>query len=344
MANNPTIKDVAKVAGVSIATVSRALNGNTAVDSARKERIIKAASELGYMPNENAQNLKRQNSSLIAYVVSNTADPFFTSISRGIEDSIYDNGYNLINCSTNFSPERENSFLNMLSKRRVAGIIINTVGLNDENICRMSHQFPILLSNRYISSSTFVGDFVDFDNISGVFSLTNHILELGHKKIAFLSGPTFLSTARERQLGFRESMLLAGVDTLVDYPYVFTAENSYSVNDGYLGMQKLMTLPEPPTAVIASNGEMAIGALTYCREHNISIPKDVSICSFGDLPNHELMYVNLTHTKLDLLSIGAEMARLLLDRISSGDEHPKNREVRFPAPLIIGNSTAAPKK
>lgn len=344
MGNNPTIKDVAKLANVSISTVSRTLNNSQAVDDALKERVWKAAKDLGYMPNEVARNLKRQDSSLIAYVVSNTADPFFTAISRGVEDVLYENGYNLINCSTNFSVERENSFLDMLSKRRVAGIIINTVGNNDENIGKLSQQFPIVLSNRYISSASFMGDFVDFDNISGVMNLTKHLISLGHKKIAYLSGPTVLSTARERQRGFREAMQKAGINTNDDYPYIYSAEDSYSVNDGYFGAARLMSLPEPPTAIIASNSEMAIGAMSFCREHGISIPDDVSLCSFGDLLNHDLMYVNLTHTRVDLFAMGNRMATLLIERINNGGKSQPNREIRFDSPIVLGNSTAAPKK
>ena len=125
MAKNTTIKDVAKVAGVSVSTVSRALNGKDCVDEKLKEKVLAAVQELGYTPNDVARSLKLQDSSLVAYVVSNTADPFFTSISRGIEDVLFEKGYSLINCSTNFSLERETGFLNMLAKRRVAGIIIN---------------------------------------------------------------------------------------------------------------------------------------------------------------------------------------------------------------------------
>lgn len=344
MGSNPTIKDVAKLAGVSISTVSRTLNENQSVDEKLKNRVWKAAEELGYMPNEVARSLKRQDSSLIAYVVSNTADPFFTSISRGVEEVLFEKGYNLINCSTNFSLERENSFLSMLTKRRVAGIIINSVGHNDENIGRMSQSFPIVLSNRFISSANFVGDFVDFDNVSGVMNLTKHLISLGHKKIAFLSGPTHLSTARERQFGYREAMLKAGINTSDDFPYIYSAEDSYSINDGYYGTAKLMNLPVPPTAIIASNSEMAIGAMNYCREHNISIPGDVSLCSFGDLLNHELMYVNLTHTRVDLFSIGNRMATLLIERINNSGNPQPNREIRFDCPIVIGNSTAAPKE
>lgn len=340
MANNITIKDVAKMAGVSASTVSRALNGNVHVDEKLKDKVLSAVQELGYMPNDVARSLKMQDSSLVAYVVSNTADPFFTSISRGIEDVLFDNGYSLINCSTNFSIEREACFLNMLAKRRVAGIVINTVGNNDKLIAGMSRRFPTVLSNRLIRDHSFVGDFVDFDNISGVMRLTKHLLELGHRRIAFLTGPEFLSTVEERFAGFRMAMLSAGISIDDDYPYVVKSSESYTANDGYKGIAKLMSMRVPPTAVVASNSEMALGVMRYCREHSLSIPDSISLCSFGNLLNHDLMYVDVTHTSMDLFAIGNRMAQLLLDRIASGNAAQPNREIRFDSPLVTGNSTA----
>lgn len=339
MANNTTIKDVAKMAGVSVSTVSRVLNGNVRVDEKLKEKVLSAAQELGYTPNDVARSLKMQDSSLVAYVVSNTADPFFTSISRGIEDVLFDRGYSLINCSTNFSLERETRILNMLAKRRVAGIVINTVGNNDKLIADMSRRFPTVLSNRLIRDPGFIGDFVDFDNISGVTRLTKHLLELGHRRIAFLTGPEFLSTVEERLAGFRMAMLSAGIAVDSKYPYVVKSSESFTANDGYNGIAKLMSMPVPPTAVVASNSEMALGVMRYCREHGISIPDSISLCSFGNLLNHDLMYVDLTHTRMDLFAIGNRMAQLLLDRIASGNTAQPNREIRFDSPIVIGNST-----
>ena len=340
MAKNTTIKDVAKVAGVSVSTVSRALNGKDCVDEKLKEKVLAAVQELGYTPNDVARSLKLQDSSLVAYVVSNTADPFFTSISRGIEDVLFEKGYSLINCSTNFSLERETGFLNMLAKRRVAGIIINTVGNNDKLIADMSRRFPTVLSNRLIRDPGFTGDFVDFDNISGIMRLTKYLIELGHRRIAFLMGPEFLSTVQERFSGFREAMLSAGISVDDDYPYIVQSNESYTANDGYQSISKLMSMPVPPTAVVASNSEMALGVMRYCREHDISIPDDISLCSFGDLLNHDLMYVDLTHTRMDLFTIGNRMAQLLLDRIASGNAAQPNREIRFDSPIVMANSTA----
>ena len=129
MDNRVTIKDVAREAGVSISTVSRVMNNSAPVDETMRQRVLEAMELIGYTPNLVARSLKSNDSSLVAYVVSNTADPFFTNISRAIEEVMYQNGYRLINCSTNFSKERERGILQDLQQQRVRGIIINTVGM-----------------------------------------------------------------------------------------------------------------------------------------------------------------------------------------------------------------------
>lgn len=343
MGSRVTIKDVARVAGVSISTVSRALNNRSTVNPELSRRVFEAANSLGYSPNEIARSLKRNNTSLIAYVVSNTADPFFTYISRGIEETLYLAGYNLINCSSSFSIEREQSFLRTLNERRVDGIIINSVGNNDETISALSQSVPIVLSNRSVQATSFIGDFVDFDNVSGMAALTNHLLSLGHRRIAITNGPIFLSTARERYCGFRDALRRAGVD-MDGYPYCYNSEQSFSMEDGYIAAKTLMSMDEPPTAILASNSEMALGALRYFHENGIRIPEDVSLCCFGDILHHDLMYVDVTHTQMDLIGLGNRMADLLLERIKHENKITVNREIRFSTPFILGTSTAPPER
>lgn len=346
MTNKATIKDVAKLAGVSISTVSRVLNNSAHVEDDLKKRVLEATEATGYTPNEIARSLKRSHSALIAYVVSNTADPFFTFISRGIEEVMYLNGYSLINCSTNFSIERERAFLTTLNERRVEGIIINTVGRNDAAIAKISKSIPVVLSNRMIASPDFWGDFVDFDNVGGVVKLVRHLSGLGHKKIGFINGPLYISTAKERQDGFCQGMREIGVNVNDGYPHIYNSEETFQLQDGYAAARELLSREAPPTAIIASNTEMALGAMQYCRTNGIVIPDDVSLCSFGDIIHNDLMYVNITHTYTDLLAIGSRIGEVLLERIRRTKEGISipNREIRFDTPLVVKGSTTSPKK
>lgn len=339
MADKVTIKDVARIAGVSISTVSRVMNNSAHVENDLKERVLKAAADTGYTPNEIARSLKTSNTSLVAFLVSNTADPFFTFIGRGIEEVMFQNGYSLIYCSTSFSDEREAVILNTLFERRVEGIIVNTVGNNDEIIGRISQYIPIVLSNRNIAATNFVGDFMDYDNMGGVIRLTKHLTDIGHRKIAFISGPTFLSTVKERLSGFIEAMRRVGINVDENYPYLVIREKTYTYNDGYEATRELMKREDKPTALVASNTEMALGALQYCKEAGISIPDDLSVVCFGEISHHKLMYVDLTHVSTDLMGLGNRIGEMLIQRIATKGTPQVNRELRFDTPLVIGNST-----
>ena len=341
MRSNVTIKDVARHADVSISTVSRVLNGNHSVNPELKERVIAAAKELSYSPNVIAKSLKGGSMRLVAYIVSNTADPFFTIISRGMEELLYDNGYNLINCSTNFSIDRENTFLQTLSSRKVDGILINTVGNNDAAIAKLSQSIPIVLSNRAVYDESFQGDFADFDNKSGMLELTNQMLKLGHRKIGILTGPHFLSTASERNAGFFQAMSQAGLSfDRENYPYYYEAKKQFSQEEGYFAAEHLLKLKDPPTALIAANSEMALGAMDYCRVNGIRIPEDLSLCCYGNIEHNELLFKSITHMHMDLYAFGVRIAELMLERINRQNQI-RPRELRFSTSFHVGESAAA---
>lgn len=345
MSSRVTIKDVAREAGVSISTVSRVMNNSAPVDAAIRVRVIETMHRIGYTPNQVARSLKNSESTLIAYVVSNTADPFFTNISRAIEEVMYLNGFRLINCSTNFSIEREQGILSALLQQRVRGIIINTVGKNDENVAAISRSVPMVLSNRNITVPGFRGDFVDYDNVGGVRKLVEHLIALGHTKIGFISGPRFLTTSTERYTGFCNGMLQCGITVDESYPFVVHSTSTFTLQDGFEAMEQLMSRPERPTAVIAANSEMALGALQYCRSHGVRIPEELSLCCFGDIAHNDLMYVKMTHVHTDFVALGTRIGEMLLERSEDGrSDAPRlyNREARFDTPLIIGESTSVP--
>lgn len=345
MSSRVTIKDVAREAGVSISTVSRVMNNSAPVDEIIRSRVVETMSRIGYTPNLVARSLKSNESTLIAYVVSNTADPFFTNISRAIEEVMYMKGFRLINCSTNFSIEREQGILSALMQQRVRGIIINTVGRNDENIAEVSRSIPMVLSNRNIKDPGFCGDFVDYDNVGGIRKLVDHLFGLGHTRIGFLNGPGYVTTSSERFAGFTAGMAKNGINVNGDYPFVTHSEATFRMQDGYDAMEQLMSRPQRPTAVITANSEMALGAMQYCRSHDIRIPQDLSLCCFGDIAHNELMYVKMTHVHTDFVALGTRIGEMLLERSEdSRSDAPalNNREARFDTPLVIGESTSVP--
>lgn len=335
MDKKATIKDVAREAGVSIATVSRVVNGTASVDPNLVTRVDLAVKTLQYTPNNVARSLKTSSTSIIAFLVSNISDPFFITIGRGIEDYIKDYGYNLMVCSVENSQEKELSYLRLLKKKMVDGIILNTTGLNNNAIEELSRHIPMVLSNRRISSSLFKGDFVDNDNFGGIRDLTHHLLSLGHTKIGYINGPEYLSTAKERLKGFISAMEEHGLSVNSEYPYKHTGY--FTFQDGYCGAQALMSLPDPPTALVLMSSELALGAMDYFVGHGIRIPEDLSIVCFGDIMNRNLLYVIPTIASTNLIGIGNKMGELLMERIQAKGDMA-NREICFTTQITYGNS------
>jgi len=332
---NITIIDVAKEAGVSIATVSRVLNDNYTVSTELKTKVNDAISKLNYFPNSIARSLKNESTLTIGLIVSDISNAFFTTLARSVEDVLRHNDYNIIVCSTDNKKEIELAYLHLLMEKKVDGIILNTTGENSEFIASLSHSIPIALCGRKVNDLSFKGDFVDSDNSNGSYELTRHLIAMGHKKIGIINGQQYVSSGSERMDGFCKAMQTINIRVDADYPYVYNGDFN-RIESGYQGAEYLLNLPDPPTSIVAMNTEMAIGTLRYCKEHNVAIPNDVSIGSYGDIVNADLFYVQPSYVTMSPLAIGKRLAELIIERIESRDE-VTNREIRFATQLVAGN-------
>lgn len=335
MAKATTIRDIADAANVSIATVSRVINKTGGVRQDLVDRVTLAAEELNYSPSALARSLRKTQTSTIAFLVSNISDPFFITIARGIEAYIQNYGYNLIVCSIGHMKEREMLYLKHFQGKKADGLIINTTGYNDGMISELSHQTPIVLSNRRINSTDFIGDFVDNENVGCSYELTKRLLLHGHKKIAIINGPEHLSTAYERYRGFCSAMKEADLTVHASYPYQYNG--TFTRQTGYDGASTMLALPDPPTAFVFTSSELAFGGMNYFLHHHIKVPDDISFVCIGDLVNRDLLYVTPTLSSVHLHGMGERMAELLLDRIQSKTQIA-NREVLFSSTILEGNS------
>ncbi len=331
-----TIKDVAKCAGVSTATVSRVINGAIGVRPKTVERVNKAIAQVNYVPNAAARNLKTDTTKMIGLLISNISNSHFTSMAKIIETILHKDGYSMVVCSTDDDPNLELDYLSRLMSLRVDGLILNTTGQNDDFISGLSHNLPIALVDRSITTPNFLGDFVGSNNFEGVYALTKHLIGYGHRKIGIITSNLHVSTGQERLSGFQKAMLEIGISVDGAYPYRYDSQY-FNIEGGVEGCRYLMSLKTPPTAIVVANNTMAVGVYTYLHDNHILTPDDVSVVSYGNISNSELFRTEPTYATLSPYFIGEKAAKLLLSRIE--DPTRSNREVIFEPFLVVNEST-----
>ena len=332
-----TIKDVALLAEVSIATVSRVINNDPSVRPATRDRVNQAIQACNYVPNAVARNMKMACTKTIGLIVSDIANPHFTNMAKAIESLASRNGYMIMLCGTNEDSESEMNYLLQLQAMRIDGIILNTTALNDSYIEQLSQQLPIVLIERTIDSSKFHGDFVGTNNHAATELITNYLIANGHRKIGIINSDFRYSTGRDRFGGFVKSMNRIGIIADENYRYRYDA-HYFNVDSGLQGCRALMELEDPPTALIPANNALALGALRYLRTNNINVPSDVSILSYGAIENNELFYVRPGFATSDPIRIGESAIKCLISRIKNPNQ--ENRKVIFEPKLVINESVA----
>lgn len=334
--SNATIRDVAKQAGVSVATVSRVINQAPGVRPKTIQKVNEAISATNYIPNSVARNLKTDATKTIGFLISNISNTHFTSMAKTIEGVMREQNYSIIVCSTDDDPNTELSYIHRLLSLRVDGLILNTTGQNDAYITQLSHTHPIVLVDRSISTPAFSGDFVGSNNFDGIQTLTKHLIQCGHRNIGIITSNLQVNTGRERLAGFQAAMQTVGVKADIDYIYRYDSR-CFNEESGIEGCRHLMSLPQPPTAIVVTNNAMAVGVYKYLHTKGIAVPEDISIVSYGNISNSELFRTEPTYVTLNPVFMGEKAGKLLLSRI----EHPElsNREVIFEPLFIKNNST-----
>ena len=327
-----TIREVAKEAEVSIATVSRVLNKNYYVSPDIEERVRTAVEKIGYYPDSIARSMKIKTTYLIGFIVSDISNQHFMAMARAIEDVVSLRNYNLIVCSTENDAKLEKDYIQALISKKISGIILNTTGKNDEFIAEVSRDTPLTLIYRRIKNGRFHGDLVNTNSRQGTYELTKHVLGLGHSRVGIINGFRGLSTSEERY----EGCLKALAERDLSIPPDYVRYGDFTKKSGYEAAEQLMNLGEPPTVIIAMNNAMTLGALKYLKTRSVRVPEDVSVVCYGDIDDIELMFVQPTLVTQNPRTSGTKAAELILDRIE--DKAANNREVIFESVLQPGNS------
>ncbi|MEI8332236.1 MAG: LacI family DNA-binding transcriptional regulator [Chloroflexota bacterium] len=338
-----TISDVARRAGVSAMTVSRVVNNSGYVSHETRARVVAAIAELGYVPNALARQLRSKRTKTLALVVSDISNPFFTTIARGVEDVAVRHGFSVMYCNTDESETEEAQYLLMLIERHVDGVLLVPAGSSGTSFRLLqAHGMPLVVLDRRLATRRV--DSVRCDSEAGAHALTRHLIELGHRRIAVLTGRRAISTSVDRVAGCRRALEEAGLaldDDLVFYGgYNFGNLNQA---DGHCMAEKLLaSTSDRPTAIFAANNFIAFGAIRALREARLRVPEDMSIVAFDDLPVEWVNDPFLTVATQPAYEIGRRAAAMLLEHLS-GERAAGGEDVVLPFDLIIRRSSAPPR-
>ena len=329
----PTIYDVARAAGVSTATVSRALNGTAQIAPATRSAIEHAVAELGYRPNAIARSLVTKSTQTIALMLPDITNPFYASLVRGIQQVALTRGYTMLLCTTEGDPSREEQYLNLLRGSQVAGALVDGLVLPPERIARIVEDgFPIVCLDRDINSP--LVPVVQVDNRLGAQLATGHLLELGHTVIAHVAGAPDLRISEEREAGYTETLAAAGVD--VDDRLV--AVGGFTEEGGYDATRALLAGMPGLSAIFAANDLSALGAINAIAATGRRVPDDVSVVGFDDLRLSTFMSPPLTTIHQPAHEIATRATEILID-LTRGRTVRKLRYV-FEPKLVVRASTS----
>jgi len=335
------ISEVADRAGVSAMTVSRVLNNTGYVSAATRARVELAIAELGYVPNALARQLRSKRTKMLALVVSDISNPFFTTIARGVEDAASARGFAVMFCNTDESEEEESRYLRLLVERQVDGVLL-VPAQNAAASLRLlrAHDIPMVVLDRRASRHV---DNVRCDSEAGAHALARHLVELGHRRIAVLTGRRRISTSADRVAGVRRALEEAGLsldESLVRYGgFTFGS----MLPDGRLMAQEVLAATDdPPTAIFAANNFIAFGAVRALRELGLKVPDDISVVAFDDIPAEWVDEPFLTVAAQPAYDIGRRAADVMIDRLL-GERTGGGESVVLPFEVIVRRSTAAPR-
>ncbi|WP_250959493.1 LacI family DNA-binding transcriptional regulator [Rhizobium sp. CG5] len=332
-----TIRDVAAAAGVSVTSVSRHLNGQISLPPLTASRIDEAAAELKYRPNALARRLTNGSSEALGLVVSDITYPLFASIASACEEEATRHGYSLVMFNSRNIIENEIAFISRLEDRQVDGILLLTNHRDDGRLMKKINQNRgVVLLDEDVPGALAPRLFADSEG--GAYLATRHLIEKGHQKIAVIGGPRGLLSTEERIKGFERAMREAGFQSQQDY----LSFHEYSDNEGFRSFERLMALQSPPTAIFTFADTQALGVLRAARTLKIGIPKDVSLVSFDDIANADLLEPALTTVRQPAGAFGRRGVNILLDFIA--DKTPATYRERVAVELVVRNSVGPPKR
>ena len=333
-----TMRDVARLAGVSTSTVSAVLNASVPVSAARKKRVMDAMAALDYHPDAIARGLKTGKTNAIGVVVPDITNAFYPEVVRGVEDAARRAGYAVLLCDSNENAANEDAHLVTLFSRRVDGVLLACCANSTAYATMVRRRFPMVFVDRIPPAAT--EGTVSSDNVQAGYAATRHLLELGHERIAMLAGNTALSPHHDRLEGFRKAMQESHLPIRDEY----LACGELQIQNGIEATQRLLKLTAPPTAIMVSDNKLLLGVLQSLDENRIPVPQQVSILGFDDFIWNRYFSPSITSIAQSTYEMGRRSFELLLQIMhrKKGDRLPE-KHIRLAVELRLRNSTGPPR-
>lgn len=330
-------REIARLAGVSVATVSRVINNCDNVTEKTKEHVRKILRENSYVQNINAKNLRTARSNAIGFLISYFGNPFFNELFKGLESVCNENGFIIIVGNSNEDEGQERKAIDQFLSYRVRGIVASFVHPSQETIVKLSsYDTELVMLDRFVEA--FKADSVGIDNLNGSKEQVRHLAQMGHRRIAVIHGTLGDSNGIQRMDGFRREMAAYEIPIRPEY-----VKNGLFMEDAsYAATIELMNLSEPPTAIVAHNNLMTIGAFRALKDMRLRIPQDVSLVGFDPFALSDHLEPRITLIDRPLSIMGELAAKLIIERIN-GVYTGAPRNIIFPVKLRIGDSCAPPK-
>src|SRR5512139_688597 len=327
-----TIREVAEFAGVSYATVSHVINNTRVVSPETRQRVLDAMAELNYRPNALARSLRQGKTNTLGLVLPDSANPFFAEISRSIEDEAFNKGYSVFLCNTELDTQRELFYVDVLSKKQVDGIIFVAAGDQADSLDFLAREgMPVVMIDRNLPNVQV--DAVLPNHQLGGFLATQHLLRLGHRRIACIAGPSSITPSAERITGYRNALEQADIP----YDEKLVIRGDYHSQSGMDITHSILQMDPSPTAIFALNDLMDLGALRAAAEAGCSVPGDLAVVGYDDLELSQFTNPPLTTIAQPKKEIGLQAVSLLVERISQNNRPP--RRLVLPPELIVRRST-----
>jgi len=327
----PNIKDVARSAGVSVATVSRVLNSDPNVASETRSRVFDAVTRLDYRPSSLARGLRTAETHTVGVILPDVTNPFFAAVLRGIEEVAWERGRQILIGDTANDEARQAAYLRLLTDKRTDGVLALSARGDLTPLLDLGRRLPVVLACEYVDGDPLPS--VAIDNVGAALEATSHLTDLGHTRIAYIGGPPGVILCRDRRRGWEQALRFVpahrGRSPLMD-------RGDFTIDSGKAAAERLLSLPdhERPTAIFCANDEMAIGAMQAARAAGLRVPEDLSVVGFDDIAMSRVVYPTLTTVSQPMYDLGRTAMELLLD---GGAPAPGRRVL--PHRLMVRGST-----